>query len=348
MEKTAKFQDTHYRYYNIKIANLTNNTLKQASYNETRTSDIIEDKLSNWEVAVARFRIPSHEIPIFVFIDATYFLTLTDTAGADHTQALVYVPITNIPNTEQFITSYNQWVDIVNNAFLAAWLAIPVLIRPTVPPFILYDPITQLFSVYATSDYNSFFGQANKTQIWFNARLSEKFDTSTLQGFYQTLTNIKSFNVYIKTNGSNQIIAGPTTFLNTTPASAGVTYLQMTQEFKALFVMSDFDTLLLKCSKLPVVAEYNSSIDGNADQFINMMTDFEPTFDNNFNNHSDFQYNPNVYRWTSLFSNSKLREMDLSIFWRTVDGTIRPLLIGPQQEVSLKLVFRKKFHIDTL
>jgi hypothetical protein len=112
--------------------------------------------------------------------------------------------------------------------------------------------------------------------------------------------------------------------------------------------MSDFDTLLLKCSKLPVVAEYNSSIDGNADQFINMMTDFEPTFDNNFNNHSDFQYNPNVYRWTSLFSNSKLREMDLSIFWRTVDGTIRPLLIGPQQEVSLKLVFRKKFHIDTL
>jgi hypothetical protein len=350
MEKSGYKEDTRFRYYNIKITNLQN-ILIQATYNETRTTNIIEDSLANWEVTVARFRIPSNTIPIFVFQDNTYYVTLVDTTGVTHTQVLQYVPITNVVapppiSINRYITSYNQWVDIVNNGLNAVWLSIPVLNRPSAPPFVLYDSLTQLFSIYATNEYASFFNEPGKTQLWFNSYLTGKFDASTFQGFYQQVSNPLFFNVYIKANGSNQITAGPTTFLNCAPAVAGITYFQMTQEFKSLYSLSDFDTLLLKCSKLPVVSEYTSSATGSSDQFINMMTDFEPTFDNLFNNHSDLQYNPSVYRWTSMYSNANLREMDLSIFWRAIDGTITPVFLYPNKQLTVKLEFRKKPPID--
>ncbi len=348
MQKTDRKSDTHYRYYNIKITNLENK-LVPVSYNETRVDNIIDDNLSNWEVAVARFRIPSHSIPIFIFKNNLYYLTLTDILGVDHTFPIVFVPITNVATfNENYIFSYNQWVELINTTFTTAWNDIPAISRPVVPPFVLYNSETQLFSVYGTSEYASTYNEAGKTQIWFNSYLIEKLDSSSLQGFYQAINNVKYFNIYIKAHGSNLITAGPTTILNCSPAVAMTAYFQMTQEFKALFVLSDFDTLLLKCAKLPVVSEYNSSAIGSSDQFINMMTDFEPTFDNNFNNHSDFQYNPQIYRWTSLSSNSNLRDMDLSVFWRDIEGTVRQINLGPNQQATLKLVFKKKFHLDKL
>ena len=70
-------------YYNIRLTNKLDTKLL-VNYQETRLQPIINDNLSNYEVAVARFRFPNN-LPIFIFQNNTYSVTLTGTDGIDHT-----------------------------------------------------------------------------------------------------------------------------------------------------------------------------------------------------------------------------------------------------------------------
>jgi hypothetical protein len=130
--------------------------------------------------------------------------------------------------------------------------------------------------------------------------------------------------------------------LNAPPAVNGVSYFQMIQQQEALFLLSDFETLQLRCGKLPVVAEQYSSDQSSNSVFQNIMTDFIPIKDNSFNNHSVFQYQPTVWRWFTLTSTNSLREMDLGLFYQTVTGQTFPIILTFNKVALVKLAFRKK------
>jgi hypothetical protein len=324
-------------YYNIKISNNTDTEIP-AQYQETRTSPIINDNLCKYEVAVARFKIPNN-IPIFVFQPNTYFVNLVDSAGNDHPTACQWIINNTNPSTLNFVYEYNEWAQSVTNALLASYNAIPVLLRPDHPPFVLYDPNQTKFSLYATSNYAPLGG----TFIYMNAPCFNKF--SSWNATYGTVGTNRYANVLIQQLGNNLIVAGATSYLNTLPAVNGVTYYQIEQSINSLFLLSDFDSLLLRTSNLPIYHELYSEQKQSNDGFVSIMTDFEPIQDNTFNDKSYFQYNPAVYRWASLYGAESLRKMDLLIFFRTVNGGIYPVSLFYGDEVSVKLAFKKKSHL---
>lgn len=323
-------------YYNIKISNTTD-SLKQAQYDETRTSCILP-QTNLYEVAVARFKIPNN-VPIFVFQPNTYFVNIVDSVGTDHPIACQWIANNTTAQTLNFVYEYNEWAQSVTAALLASYNAIPSMIRPSNPPFVLYDSNTTRFSLYATADY----APQGATLIYMNAPCFNKF--LAWDATYGTVGTNRYANVLVQPLGYNLIVAGPTTYLNTPPAVSGVSYYQIQQSLNSLFLLSDFDTLLLKTTNLNVLPEQFTDQKESNDTFIPIMTDFEPVQDNNFNDNSYFQYNPSVYRWASLAGQECLRTMGLSVFFRTVFGNLYPIYLYYGQEVTVKLAFRKKSHL---
>lgn len=346
-------------YYNIKITN-TANIVVDAKYNETRTTNIIDGKLSDYELAVARFKIPTNSIPIFTFdqlndisgnpVQSAYTITLTTTTF-EYTRFCFWIP----SGTQQFaVWTYTEWAQSITNAFQTAYAAMgsdPD--QPSCPPFVLYDSNTQKFSLYATDEYSSTFGDG-KVGIWMNAPCFQKIES--WQGFFsdEVLLNANKYiNIYVYPNGTNQIVANfaGTSGLNCSPAVDGKTYFQMEQEYSALFLLSDLDSILLQCNKIPVNRELVSSgytSEDSSDQtvsnseFITMLTDYDLVSNNEINNHSYAEYNPFQYRWASLLSNSSLRDMDITIAYRNIKGTITPITLSYMKVASVKLAFRKK------
>lgn len=327
-------------YYNIKVANHQDTSI-QATYSETRLSPFISDNLSKYEVAVVRFKIPNN-VPIFVLIPNTLQVTLTS-GGVDYSQYLTWIPNTTDPTYFNFVWTYQEFAQMVTNAFALAFASIPGGgSKPANAPFMLYDPNNTRFSIYANNtDYYSV--NAMGTKIYMNAPLFLKIQS--LYVLYGATGTPKYANILIRPSGSNLITAGPTTELNTSPATPAVVYLKIEQELNSLFLVSDFDTILLRTAHLPVLYEQDSTEGVSGDKFTSIMTDFEPILNNSFNDSSYFQYNPAVYRWTSLYGNSGLNTMDVQLYYRTVNGTVYPINILYGQEFTIKLAFRKKANL---
>lgn len=107
-------------YYNIAITNTSPTDVIRASYNQSRTTAIL-DNPSDYYCTIQRFTVPLQQVPIFVFLDNTYSVTMSYD-GNDYKQDLVYVAgySTNLspsPPDNRFVYSYNQFIDSINNGF---------------------------------------------------------------------------------------------------------------------------------------------------------------------------------------------------------------------------------------
>jgi hypothetical protein len=193
-------------YYNISIPN--NGTVPiPASFAESRTTPLISDP-SQYYLSVVRFNIPSSLIPLLNFPDppstnSRYSITL-HYRGADYRQFLQYIPYNNLLPTNplsQAVYSYGQMCDMINTAFALAFTALqtanPGLTDPSLPPLIVYNPVTNLFSILVQPSYN-LSNEGFAITIYMNTLLygffqnfeSSFFGNNTLNGKdYQILTN---------------------------------------------------------------------------------------------------------------------------------------------------------------
>ncbi len=331
-------------YYNVKIINNRMGEAKLARYIETRLTPIIGDHARDYYCTVARLKVPSTSIPIFVFQPGDYKVTMTDTDGNDWTADCQWVD--NGSNTN-YVRTYSEWALSVTNGLEAAYNLIPALLQPANPPFLLFDNVSQLFTLYATSEYNSVPNEAGKTQIWMNVGTFSKFESFTT--FRGSPQSDKFVNILNKRDGSNMIIAdfkapvGP--ILNCSPAVDGVTYFAQIQEHKSLFLLSDFDSLVITSTTIPVSPEQYGSIDGvSSQEQNNVLTDVQPDLDNYVSAHGYFIYSPFIYRWFDVPSSASISTLDLQIYWRDVRGILNPIYVYYNDVVDIKLLFKKKYE----
>lgn len=207
MNKRYKDTDAHNLYYNITIRSGTIGVEVPATYQETRTETIVDECLSDYECTVARFKVPSDSIPLFVFQPGLYSVTLTDLNNVDHTVPLVYIVNSSIPIN--YVWEYSQWADMLNFALATAYNSLTGT-KPACPPFFIFNPDTQKYSLYATTDYNSVPNQSGKVQIWFNSGAFEKLEFFDV--FYNSVPAgnplpTKFANLLVKQYGNNQIVA---------------------------------------------------------------------------------------------------------------------------------------------
>ncbi len=332
-------------YYNIRISNTSTIESKKARYLETRLTPIIGENLKDYYCTVARFKVAGSSIPIFIFQTGDYTVTLVDTDGTTWTTSCQWVTNTADPASLNYVWTYEEWAQSVTTALLTSYNSIPALIRPSAPPFVIYDPQSQLFSLCATSEYNSSVLDVGKTQIWMNVGTFSKFEYWS--AFFGSPTSNLFANVFSKGNGINQITAivpAGASVLNASPAINGITYYVMTQEQKGLFLLSDFDSLVITSATIPLNPEQYGSQDNVStqnQQFV--LTDFQPDIGNSIGDRGYLIYTPFVYRWFDVPSDTFLTTLDLQIFWKDIRNVLHPILLYYNDVADIKLLFKKKY-----
>jgi len=319
--------EEEYIYYNIRIDSDTAGG--KAIFNETRVQPILNNP-SEYELTIQRFYVPAVNIPIMLFKDNKYSVTLSFD-GVDVTKILIWIPNKTYPGLfGQDLWNYQEMVDMVNVAFSNAYTdlkAAKPALTPTEAPFITYEADSNLFVFNAERLYDPEFNGGPTVEIFMNIELFALFNS--FQDFEQKEQEPKAHKLLIKNNGNN------TTTINTKA------YYSTYGEWVSLFGWNDLQSIVFETNSIPVVPENDSS---QVNQTQQVITDFEPLQD--INNRSAIQFYPQgELRYYSLNSTKPFYNMNLNVYWKDKKGNYYPIYINNTETLTVKIQFRKKFFI---
>lgn len=369
----SNFKGADNIYYNVQVFNNAKDQLITASYTDNRVS-VILDNPSLYYMAVVRFKIPAVSIPIMIFRDNYYGISLryagvTYPKPADPVQFIPYIPVTLGDNNlifyfQDFLDMVNSYLTYLYNQVVADNPADPnVPANPPLPafqssnPFFTYDPKTQLISLYALR----IFGEENPNhmQIFFNTELQsilqfQNFAETTF--FYPQVLPQQLYLIRVFNTGFNQNLGtGLTNGVPNTDNPYGENYYVMTQQLISLFLFNSFNSIVFTSNNIAVRAEQlpgppqvpqpgTASAQGTtsgSDNTLSVLTDFEPlqvAFDKSY-----FQYYPQgPYRYYDLISTEPLRNLNITVKWTDQFGDLHPVFLLPGDVFTMKILFRRK------
>lgn len=316
-------------YYNVVIDNPTKKTIP-ATFSEQKVKTIIEHP-EQYYLSVIRFSLSGQALPIFFFENNAYWTTLTYN-NVNFSTPLIYVPLNNEPNAQQYVFQYQHMVDMINTAFLTSFNAMKVA-YPASPqteaPYMVYDATTNLFSLFCQQTYDD--NALNTCQIWFNNVLYYFFDNFLT--FYEGEDNAdhKDIRFIIKDFKNNIPVA---------PAN----YYEFKQEFVSLFNWASLKTISFKSSTIPVRTEYTPAKTIGDVSYNPVMIDFEfdpsgePALYRQF-----LTFNPTAqYRLIDLLGRDPISNINIEITWKDQNQNEFPFEIPPLKSVSMKMIFVKK------
>jgi hypothetical protein len=324
-------------YYNIIIPNTTND-LVVAKYNQISQVPIL-NKPDDYFMAIVRFGIPGSGIPIFIFDDNTYFITLKYN-GTPFTFPIIY----NNVRSNHTIYSYNSFIDMINTTFQTAFSALKAEFPgapPTEAPFMQYNSQTLLCSLYCQTSYDPVVAGESTIEIIFNNILYYFFDN-----FYTLRIGTQALNKqdyqFVINNVHNNLI---TSDINNLQITSMNPYYKFQQEYSTLYEFSDIKTISFASCLFPSSPEYAPTVQNQILSSEKILVDFEPL--QSLSDPSGFrgvlQYYANgIYRLINLTSNSPLNTFDLQIYYKDNLGNTYPLEIPRNSSVSVKLAFIKK------
>jgi len=348
--KLTSRETNDYIYYNVKVSNPEDsNTIRLCKFDETRVRDILKTPW-DYDMAVARFDIPSSTLPIWVWPGDDQYEVSLEWQGTTVTSFVTYAGDGNAEAPYGLsINTYQGLSDVITEAIqdcsdqLAAIYPGPGLdwlnyAGP--PPKMAYNPETNIFEFrvpYDTPDGGEGNWTTNQTGVPDPNDISLNFSRSlarVMRSFQTRITNDPStyYQLLIKDNGNNVVqdqITPP-------PPREFVMY----QQYVALYDINDFDSLIFRTNRIPV----NSELDGGQrDANRHILTDFKIRIQEYIE--GTIQYEPRLYRYYPLMTNSRLREIDLQVFWQDKKGTERPLYLDAGETATVKIQFRRKSHI---
>lgn len=318
--------NNNYIYYNVSIDSKTSQG--QANFNETRVQPIL-DNPSEYELTIERFYVPAVNIPIMIFKDNKYSITLSFD-GVDITKTLIWIPNKSYSGLYgKDLWNYQEMLDIVNKAFSDAYIDLKLAkptITPTEPPFITYDAETNLFIFNAQRLYDPIFNGGPTVEIYMNIDLFALFNS--FQDFEQEELEPKAHQILVKDNKNN---------ISTTLIDYYSTY----GEWVTLFGWNDLQSIVFETNSIPVIPENQQSQINQTQQII---TDFEPIQD--INNRSAIQFFPQgELRYYSLNSTKPFYNMNLNVMWKDKEGNFYPIYINDTETLTIKILFRKKLYL---
>ena len=313
-------------YYNVLI-NYLNSSEKSAlgfpiaSFKETRVDAILKNP-SEYELAIERFKVPTFSIPI-LFFKSNYYYVRMSYNGDTITQPLVYVPNGGEPLYGNVIYNYQDFIDILNNA-LSSCFTILKGVQPGAPPterpFVVYDATTQLCSFYAEQLYD--INGPPTIKVEMSNSLYHLFPS------WQTISqaDFEWYQIVIKNNKNNSTVYN------------AKNYYIMTQEYSTLALWNDLQSVIFYTDSIPINQELEPS---QANKTRRIVTDFEPLDDVNIRDSLQF-FPQGPLRFYDLKSDYPLNTIDIKVRFQTKDGQIYPCYVFPDNQISLKILFRKK------
>jgi hypothetical protein len=308
-------------YYNASIYSDPTLVKTDAKFSVNRVQEIV-NKPSNYELAIVRFKIPRTSIPMFYFKDNYWYITLK-IGSSEYTETLLFVPNSASTVDRNSIYIHQEFVDIINNAFTAAFVSLNSAhtITANFPPVMTYDPVTKLFNIEVQQNY-----LADGIEIIFNRQLMNLF--SSFQNFF--LTNTGNVNYRI-------IVADRVTNIST--LNSQLSY-NMFQDFPTEASLSMLQSIRIETDSVPILRELDGA---QKDISSSLLTDFNvssTSYDT-----SDLIFFPQgPLRYLDLISKYPLNQIDFSVFYVTKDDEKILLQLNSNESLNIKFLFRKKIE----
>lgn len=317
--KLYNFSDADNIYQNIDIYNNTNQTI-DATFEATRTAPIL-DNPSDYELAIVRFLVPTKNIPIMILDPPSKnYKVSCDYNGYIVTTNVVWIPNNNCPETNYWVSTYQEFIDAINLAlqttFTQVKTAFPAYPGTQAPYFRLDGELVNFVAEQSIA--------VPSVRWYLNSDLQAIIPTISynLNCFGGNL----SYQIVIKDNRNNSEIVG------------GVPVFVMISESSCLFLWNDFQNLLFQSNSIPIVPELLGTSVQNTRR---VLTDFNPP--SQIFDRTPLQFFPQgPLRFYDLKSNSPLSAIDLTVSWIDKSGRIRPMRLAPKDNLSVKILFRKK------
>ncbi len=352
-------RDSDHSYYNVVMdfdsqrdSNFPHKPIP-AIYNVQPSQPILLHPRDYW-LSVVRFQIPGQLIPLYYEVgynggdpNLTFKSVTISVAGVDAQVFLRYVPqdntipvpsppITNNNIDYYAVRSYQQLVDEINVALAAAFAlnpAIPVLVPALVAPYMIYNPVTQLFSLIADQRFATI-----PIEIFFNSDLYIFFQPSfDVIKFADDDVLGKDYQILIKNNNNNNYIPSPVV--------PGISFYQMEQEAKSINNITAFKTIVITVGNIPIKYEATPT-QAQFSQYnqIPILTDFLPFLSNNAGDLQTYitYYPSGQYRYSDLIGDNPIERLLLQVFWGDKYENLHPLLIPAHSSANLKIMFQRK------
>lgn len=320
-----KAQDNNV-YVNSTLYNNTESNIL-AEYSTTFDSALLEDS-GEFYLTIVRFQIPNI-LPIFTFKNNTYTVTLSY-QGNDFPVNLVMKNV-DINNPSNSIHTFQQFIDIINTglntSFTDLKTAFPAA-PPTEAPFMVYNHTPDSFSLYTQQVYDPVIAGGDTIEIYFN------YD---LYNFFYNSFKVENLGVNNPNNKDYRFIIEDER--NNIPVSP-VNYYEFKQQIKTLYQWYDFESILFTSSSLPISSEFITSRTSDG-RTINqpIITDFIPSLGKD---RSAFIYNADPYRLIDMNGHNTIFKFDFRVLYLNKDGVIKPLVIPPKFNMSVKFGFIRK------
>lgn len=324
---------------------------------------------SDFYMSVIRMTCPTTSIPTFVMqiqpgsaqfdpnlsvYSVTLQLTTDDYLAqkfiefipSDMTIPIPSAPASNPPTYLQtaspyyFMGSYQALLNQINAALarVAADLAVGSA------PYIIFDPLTQIFSIIALiADYD--INLPDTTAIYFNAPLFGLFVSFPATKVATGDPNGQDYQI---------IVAN---FMNNTCDSNGVLdtaglYYRIDQGFVSTSAWNPATAIVLTTGSIPIQPESipvqggplvsNTNSQSGAANQRQIVTDFVPDWVSPQSRSTIVALPTAQYRYMNLLGTSPLTRIDLSVWWTDVNGIFWPIQLFFNEEITIKLLFVKK------
>ena len=385
-------QDPHHVYLDLDVINndyTANATRPYLRFEEIRNTPFLDGDSAEYFCSIVRFTIQTgNTLPVFIPSIVTgqpnpnlTIYTVTLIYGVTSvTRNVIYTPEDNTapvpapPLIQQDISSkyyayhYSHIVEMVNaalrTAFIALRLAVTLAVfdlpKPTLPPYLEFDHITNRVILHAEQiRYDETFLTRTgdpAINIFFNERLFDLF--VGMQYTFESSQGDANYRLRVAYNGSNLVTRDEITGYDPDAEKVNfieMNYVQMYQEVSSIAIWNPVSALIFASSLLAIKTTQTSlprSIGSNENAFSNVgnnsnmlsaISDFAIAVDGNNQYRPMVIYNPSPeYRLIDMNSYMNLNRVDIIVYWKDTFGNIHPFELSPGNSASVKLMFRRK------
>ena len=238
MTVTNRLYDSNVDRVHMDIDFTTTEGLRSSplEFRKNRVTTILHQP-KNFNLTVTGIKIPLLYVPMFLFRQNAYFITLSYD-GTTVIRILQYIP-TNInqPPDGGNEYSYQNFINSLNNAFDSAFTTLKTAVPATpanLPPRFVFDPATQLISMYIEPGFVT-----GPISIGMNYKLFQ-FIPNLCRTFFQSLNFIEYKPAITLTNQVN---------------IGGIDYIKVTQTYPTVQLWPNINTIILETNTIPVRTE---------------------------------------------------------------------------------------------
>lgn len=325
-------------------------------------SATIIDNPSLYFLSVVRFSLQTSSLPVMMVqpslnsndVNQTVYKISMVKASAPntvYTQTLDYYPTNNnyLPptvfdnstysNLYYSINDYQIWVQMVNNTLLSCFNSTGLSGNA---PFIEYDPITALYSLYTDTANNS-----NLT-IYFNAPLYSMFSSLACEILSDNDPVFPGYRQILNPDSINPVS------INYKGEGTQVLFNKYTQSSTSISIQNPVQSLVFVSTQLPIIQEFTSAstvLNGvnfigssaTSNPQIPTITDFQVNVSAGDTYRNNVEYVPSAeYRLIDMVGQNPLSSININVFWQDRYGVLHPFLLDASCGGNIKLLFRRK------